>query len=213
MRHPVSRCPGTRSRACGIGRCRADGRALARPSANERSPARIACTSCELCQVYQSQELRGLMSVVRSYRDLEVWQLSIEVVQLVYHLSADFPPDERYGLTAQMRRAAVSVPSNIAEGHARRSLRAYLNHLGIALGSLGELDTELEIAARLRFCEGARGRAPGSHGPDETNRSRPPTFARATAVRLIRNGCNDSGARNARVYVGSGASGSCWYSR
>jgi four helix bundle protein len=99
------------------------------------------------------------MSDVRSYRDLEVWQLAMEMVHLVYDLSVDFPPDERYGLTAQMRRAAVSVPSNIAEGHARRSLRAYLNHLGIALGSLGELDTELEIAARLRLCSGVKANA------------------------------------------------------
>jgi four helix bundle protein len=92
------------------------------------------------------------MTTITSYRDVEVWQLAMETVDLTYRLLRDLPTEERYALAAQMRRASVSVPSNIAEGHARRSLRAYLNHLGIALGSLGELDTELEIARRRGYC-------------------------------------------------------------
>ncbi len=79
------------------------------------------------------------------------------VVLETYRLSADFPKTETYGLTAQMRRAAVSVPSNIAEGQARK-FRAGLNHLSIALGSLAELDTQLEVAVRLGYLTDARAR-------------------------------------------------------
>ena len=89
---------------------------------------------------------------IQTFRDLEAWQLAMDTVDLVSRVSAGFPQHERFGLVSQVRRAAVSIPSNIAEGHARRSLRSYLNPLGIALGSLGELDTELEIAERLRYC-------------------------------------------------------------
>jgi len=68
-----------------------------------------------------------------------------------YVLTAGFPKSETYGLSAQMRRAAVSVPSNIAEGQARRAIRACVNHLGIALGSYAELDTQLEVSLRLGY--------------------------------------------------------------
>jgi four helix bundle protein len=70
---------------------------------------------------------------------------------LCYEMTDTFPNSERYGLTAQLRRAASSVPANIAEGHNRRSRRAYLNHVNIALGSQAELDTLLELALRLRY--------------------------------------------------------------
>jgi four helix bundle protein len=93
------------------------------------------------------------MAGLRSYRELEVWQRAIELVEAVYAVSAEFPKEERFGLTVQMRRAAVSVPSNIAEGHARSSTRDYLRFLAIALGSLAELDTQMLIARRLRFAE------------------------------------------------------------
>jgi four helix bundle protein len=93
------------------------------------------------------------MAGLRSYRELEVWQRAIELVEAVYVVSAGFPKEERFGLTAQMRRAAVSVPSNIAEGHARSSTRDYLRFLSISLGSLAELDTQMLIARRLRFAE------------------------------------------------------------
>jgi four helix bundle protein len=75
----------------------------------------------------------------------------MDVADQAYEVTTAFPSDERYGLSQQMRRAAVSIPANVAEGHARRSLRAYLNHLGIALGSLAELDTELEVAERRGY--------------------------------------------------------------
>jgi four helix bundle protein len=84
-----------------------------------------------------------------SYRDLLVWQKGIALVVEIYQLTRAFPADERFGLTAQMRRAAVSVPSNIAEGHARRTTGECIQFISIAEGSLAELDTQLVIAIRL----------------------------------------------------------------
>src|SRR6266511_4915364 len=72
---------------------------------------------------------------VRSHRDLVVWQRAIDLVECAYRISRRFPADERFGLTSQLRRAAVSVPSNIAEGHGRTPLAEYLHHLSIAKGS------------------------------------------------------------------------------
>jgi four helix bundle protein len=95
------------------------------------------------------------MSDIRNHRDLEAWQIAMEAVVKTYDVTSDFPVSERYGLSSQMRRAAVSVPSNIAEGQAR-SGRASLNHVGIALGSLAELDTQLEVAVRLAYVSLAR---------------------------------------------------------
>ena len=93
------------------------------------------------------------MSGILSFRDLEVWQLAMQLVVNVYQASERFPPAERFGLTSQIRRAAVSIPSNIAEGHARRSDGVYLNHVKIALGSQAELGTQIEVASRLGFLE------------------------------------------------------------
>jgi four helix bundle protein len=90
------------------------------------------------------------VSEIRDHRDLEAWRVGMDAVVETYKLSADFPRSETYGLVAQMRRAAVSVPSNIAEGQARQ-LRAGINHLNIALGSFAELDTQLEVAVRLEY--------------------------------------------------------------
>lgn len=88
---------------------------------------------------------------VASFRDLRVWQSGMDLVEAIYRLTRDFPAQERYGLTSQMRRAAVSIPSNIAEGHAREHLKEYLHHVSIAQASLAELQTQLEIAARLGY--------------------------------------------------------------
>lgn len=87
----------------------------------------------------------------RPHKDLLVWQDAIALVEIVYRLSSSFPDSERFGLTSQIRRAAVSVPSNIAEGVARRSTREYLHFLGIARGSLSEIDTQIAIACRLGY--------------------------------------------------------------
>ena len=89
--------------------------------------------------------------MLKSYRDLLVWQRAIELVVLVYRLSAEFPRDEIYGLTAQIRRASVSVPSNIAEGYGRATRKEYVQFLSIAQGSLKELETQAILAERLSY--------------------------------------------------------------
>ena len=87
------------------------------------------------------------------YGELLVWQKAMDLVATVYGLAKSFPADEKFGLTAQMQRAAVSIPANIAEGHGRKSTKAYLNHVSIANASLMELETLLQIAARLEYLE------------------------------------------------------------
>jgi four helix bundle protein len=86
-----------------------------------------------------------------NYDELIVWQKAIDLVTKIYKITATFPSEERFGLSSQARRAAVSIPSNIAEGHGRKASGAYLNHLSIAYGSLMELETQLQIALRLNF--------------------------------------------------------------
>ena len=86
-----------------------------------------------------------------SFRDLRVWQAGMDLVELVYRLTESFPPKEIYGLTGQMRPCAVSVPSNIAEGHTREHSKEYLHHISMAQASLAELQTQLEIAGRLNY--------------------------------------------------------------
>jgi four helix bundle protein len=87
----------------------------------------------------------------RSFRDLDVWNLSIELAKDLYQLSGNFPSHELYGLTHQIRRSAVSIPSNIAEGQGRNSLKEFKQFLYIALGSLGELETQLIIANKIDY--------------------------------------------------------------
>jgi len=91
--------------------------------------------------------------VGQSFKDLHVWQKSIELTEAVYRLSAKFPTNEQFGLTSQMRRASVSVASNIAEGYGRSTKGEYYQFLGHARGSLSELETQLIIARRLGFAE------------------------------------------------------------
>src|SRR5688572_5557753 len=88
---------------------------------------------------------------VASYRDLIAWQKAMDLVADVYRLSAEFPTSERYGLTNQVRRAAVSVPSNIAEGQGRGIGGEFAHHLRIAQGSRQEVETQLLLAIRLGF--------------------------------------------------------------
>jgi len=88
------------------------------------------------------------MPMVRVYKDLDAWKQAMDLVEHCYRVSKGFPRDERFGLTSQLRRAAVSIPSNVAEGHCRRKTRVYTHHVSIALGSHGELETLIELQNR-----------------------------------------------------------------
>jgi len=90
---------------------------------------------------------------VKNYRDLLVWKQGIELVTLIYKITQTFPKEEIYGLTSQIRRCAISIPSNIAEGHARDSLKEYIQFLSISAGSLAELQTQLVIARALKISD------------------------------------------------------------
>ena len=89
---------------------------------------------------------------LKSYEDLVVWQKSMALVKLVYQLTRSFPTDEKFGLVSQMRRAAVSVPSNLAEGHARNTTGEFIQFISHAEGSLAELETQTILAVELNFC-------------------------------------------------------------
>ncbi len=88
---------------------------------------------------------------IRNHKDLEVWKKSMDLVSNIYKITESFPNKELYGLTNQIRRAAVSIPSNIAEGAARNSKKEFIQFLYIALGSLSELETQIIIANRLKY--------------------------------------------------------------
>jgi four helix bundle protein len=87
------------------------------------------------------------------YRELKVWNMSMELAQEIYLLTENFPKREVYSLTDQIRRSVVSIPSNIAEGHERDTTKEYLRFLSISRGSLGELDTQLQLAVRLNYLD------------------------------------------------------------
>jgi four helix bundle protein len=86
-----------------------------------------------------------------THKDLDVWKMGLDLVERVYRITEKFPKEEQFGLTSQLRRAAVSIPSNIAEGAARSSKREYVQYLYISLGSLAEVETQLIIANRLQY--------------------------------------------------------------
>jgi four helix bundle protein len=88
---------------------------------------------------------------VKRYNDLIAWQKAMDLVEQIYMITRSFPKEELYGLTSQLRRAAVSIPSNIAEGHCRNGRREFVHHLSIALGSLGEVETQVIVAQRLGY--------------------------------------------------------------
>ena len=91
------------------------------------------------------------MGAKRTHRDLIAWQAAMDLAEIIYQQTSTFPKDEKFGLTIQIRRAAVSVPSNIAEGAARNSSREFFQFLGVAMGSLAELESQLELAIRLKY--------------------------------------------------------------
>ena len=93
---------------------------------------------------------------MRDHRELDVWKKSMELVTDVYALTMAFPKEELYGLTSQIRRAAVSIPANISEGAARQTEKEFVQFLFIALGSASEVETELMIAERLNYFVGAQ---------------------------------------------------------
>ena len=91
--------------------------------------------------------------VIQDFRDLKVWQVAMQLATVVYTLTHSFPKSEAFGLTSQMQRAAVSVPSNIAEGHARDSTKEFLRFISIAMGSLAEIETQIILAHKLNYIE------------------------------------------------------------
>ena len=90
-----------------------------------------------------------------SYKDLVVWQNGIRLVKQIYQITGDFPASEKYGLTSQMQRAAVSIPSNVAEGQAHHTTKEFILSISHAEGSAGEMETQLIIAMELGYCDSA----------------------------------------------------------
>ena len=93
------------------------------------------------------------MGEIQTFRDLIVWRKAMKLVRCVYHETKGFPKEEMFGLTAQMRRSAVSIPSNIAEGYGRGSTQDYIRFLNVARGSLYELQTQIEISRDLTYLD------------------------------------------------------------
>ncbi|GHC46665.1 hypothetical protein GCM10008083_07150 [Ulvibacter litoralis] len=88
-----------------------------------------------------------------NHKDMDVWKKSMDLVEAIYKISAQFPKEEIYGLTSQIRRSAVSVPSNVAEGAARKSDKEFIQFISIALGSLSEVETQYYLSVRLGFIQ------------------------------------------------------------
>src|SRR5207302_4653691 len=105
----------------------------------------------------------------QNYKDLVVWQKGIALAKVVYELTQRFPSAEKFGLVAQMRRAAISIPSNLAEGQARHTTGEFIQSISHAEGSVAELDTQLILSVELKFCESAAA-APDFELPGEVRR-------------------------------------------
>jgi four helix bundle protein len=90
---------------------------------------------------------------MHNYRELKIWHKAIELSVEIYELVADFPSDEKFGIVSQLRRASVSVPSNIAEGSSRKSQKEFAHYLSMSLGSLFEIETQLTISNRIRYID------------------------------------------------------------
>lgn len=99
------------------------------------------------------QVLEIMEKSIYSFRDLKIWQRSIDLCVELYRETSKFPDTERFGLVSQIRRSAVSVPSNIAEGQQRNSIKEYINFLSVSSGSIAELETQLIISSKLGFFE------------------------------------------------------------
>ena len=91
---------------------------------------------------------------IKSYKELDVWKKGVEIIDLVYEITSKFPSDERFGLAAHMQRTAISIPSNVAEGFARRHRKEYQHFCSIALGSCAELETQVVVAKRRNYISG-----------------------------------------------------------
>ena len=107
----------------------------------------------------KSASEQGVSEDAPRSRDLKVWQIALDLTETLYRITADWPKHEQFGLTSQVRRASVSVPANIAEGAGRRTPGEFMHFVGIARGSLAELETLLLIARRLGYIEEAPHRA------------------------------------------------------
>lgn len=103
------------------------------------------------CTILFGDYLSLIIKILRPHYRLEAWKCSIELVDLIYFTTKSFPREERYGLSSQMRRSAISIPSNIAEGAARNSKAEFAHFLNIAIGSLSELETQIIIARRQNY--------------------------------------------------------------
>jgi four helix bundle protein len=104
------------------------------------------------CQTLLLRNTKQRVGPVRDYKDLLVWQKAVELAEMVYRLTQLFPNEEKFGIVAQMRRAAVSVPSNLAEGQARNTTGEFVLFISHAEGSLAELDTQLRLSVTLGLC-------------------------------------------------------------
>jgi len=102
---------------------------------------------------WENGRMRRQEDEMKTHKDLEIWQSGLDIVERVYSLTISFPQSEIFGLSSQIRRAAISIPSNIAEGAARHSNKEFIQFLYIALGSLSELETLIIIANRLKLME------------------------------------------------------------